>query len=60
MERARLKDILLGRAWGSRPEILEVAGMLLVGLLEVCEAASSDVEEEEEGAPGTIKETEDC
>lgn len=56
LESARAKGILLGRAWESRPEILVAGVMLLAGLL-TCEEASSAAEE---GAAGTMRETEDC
>lgn len=56
LESARAKGILLGRAWESRPEILVAGVMLLAGLL-ACEEASSAAEE---GAAGTMRETEDC
>lgn len=56
LESARAKGILLGRAWESRPEIL-VAGVMLLADLLACEEASSAPEE---GAAGTMRETEDC
>lgn len=56
LESARAKGILLGRAWESRPEIF-VAGVMLLADLVACEEASSATEE---GAAGTMRETEDC
>lgn len=56
LESARAKGILLGRAWESRPEIF-VAGVMLLADLVACEEASSAAEE---GAAGTMRETEDC
>lgn len=56
LESARAKGILLGRAWESRPEIF-VAGVMLLADLAACEEARSAAEE---GAAGTMRETEDC